>query len=206
MAEAALLAVPYPETAVIERETLAAQTESVAASLPTRPFVLGGCCCSHVGAAAGLAARGGTLAVVWLDAHGDLNTPESSPSGNEWGMPLRMLIDAGFTDPEHVALVGARNLDPPEVEYLAATGIDDSLARALSGADHVYVAFDVDVLDPSEAEVFMPEPDGMTLAEAESTLGEVAKRATLAGMGITGLRPNPQNAAVVARLLAAAGL
>ena len=62
---------------------------------PARPLVLGGCCCSHVGAIEALSAGEDRLAVVWLDAHGDLNTPETSPSGNAWGMPLRMLIDAG---------------------------------------------------------------------------------------------------------------
>ena len=58
------------------------------------------------------------LAVIWLDAHGDLNTPETSPSGNPWGMPLRMLIDSGAVDAGDVALVGARNLDPPEEEFI----------------------------------------------------------------------------------------
>jgi arginase len=48
------------------------------------------------------------LAIVWIDAHGDLNTPETSPSGNEWGMPLRMIIDGGAVRPMDVALVGAR--------------------------------------------------------------------------------------------------
>src|SRR5207248_6613842 len=116
--------------------------------LPERPLVLGGCCCSHVGAVEGLATRHDRLAVVWLDAHGDLNTPESSPSGNEWGMPLRMLIDGGAIDAEHVALVGARNLDPPEEEFIAASGVhvgDDAVDRVLERVDCVYVALDVDV-------------------------------------------------------------
>ena len=52
--------------------------------------------------------------MVWLDAHGDLNTPETSPSGNLWGMPLRMAIDEGSVLAADVALVGARDLDPPE--------------------------------------------------------------------------------------------
>ena len=90
-----------------------------------RPLVLGGCCCSHVGAVEGLAARHGRVAVLWLDAHGDLNTPETSPSGNEWGMPLRMLIDRGTIAAPDVVLWGARNLDPPEEEFIAAAGIGD---------------------------------------------------------------------------------
>ena len=98
MVESAALPLDYPEVAVVEEETLAAQTLAVASDLPARPLVLGGCCCSHIGAVEGLAARHGRLGVIWLDAHGDLNTPESSPSGNEWGMPLRMLIDGGAVD------------------------------------------------------------------------------------------------------------
>ena len=206
MAEAAQLALPYPETAVVERETLAEQNDALARSLPARPLVLGGCCCSHVGAVRGLAARGGRLAVVWFDAHGDLNTPETSPSGNEWGMSFRMILDEGPVAAEDVALIGARNLDPPEADYLAATGIDDSLDRALDSVDGVYVAFDADVLEPAEAHVFMPEPQGMSVEAAESLLRDLVARAPLVGMGVTGLRSEPENVPVVTRLLAAAGL
>ena len=174
--------------------------------LPERPLVVGGCCCSHVGAVQGLAGRGGRLAVVWFDAHGDLNTPETSPSGNQWGMPLRMLLDDGVVAPGDVALVGARNLDPPEVEYMTATGIDDSLDRALADVDAVYVAFDLDVLDPSEASPWMPEPGGPGVDEAEALLRQVVDRAPLAGIGVTGHLRDERNAAVVTRLLAAAGL
>src|SRR5213076_668843 len=95
MVEAASLPLDYPETAVVAEDSLHAQTLAVASDLPQRPLVLGGCCCSHVGAVEGLAARHDRLALVWLDAHGDLNTPETSPSGNAWGMPLRMILDAG---------------------------------------------------------------------------------------------------------------
>src|SRR5439155_13499966 len=82
MAEAARLPLPYPEAAVIEEATLGEQTLAIATELPERPLILGGCCCSHVGAVAGLAHRHERLAIVWLDAHGDLNTPRTSPSGN----------------------------------------------------------------------------------------------------------------------------
>ena len=95
MIESAWLPLDYPEASVIEEETLGAQTLAVASDLPARPLVLGGCCCSHIGAVEGLAARHERLGIIWFDAHGDLNTPETSPSGNEWGMPLRMIIDSG---------------------------------------------------------------------------------------------------------------
>ena len=155
MAAAAHLELPYPDTGAVERDTLEEQSSALAAALPGRPLVVGGCCCAHIGAVRGLAARGQRLGVVWLDAHGDLNTPETSPSGNLWGMPLRMLLDSGAVASADVALVGARNLDPGEAEYLARTGIDDSLERALAGVDGAYVALDLDVLDPGEAAMFM---------------------------------------------------
>ncbi len=130
MVEAAALPLDYPEVAVVEEDTLAMQTLAVASDLPARPLVLGGCCCSHVGAVEGLAARHGRVGVLWLDAHGDLNTPETSPSGNEWGMPLRMLLDRGTIAAADVVLWGARNLDPPEEEFIAAAGIGDDPERA----------------------------------------------------------------------------
>src|SRR5918912_1484699 len=123
MAEAARLPLPYPEAAVVEEDSLDDQIRVLALELPERPLVLGGCCCAHVGAVEALAARHERVAVVWLDAHGDLNTPETSPPGNAWGMPLRMLIDSGAVDPQDVALVGARNLDPPEEEYVGSHGV-----------------------------------------------------------------------------------
>jgi arginase len=205
MAAAAFLPLPYPEAARIEEASLDEQVAAQIRNLPARPLVLGGCCCSHVGVIRGLAARRGRLAVVWVDAHGDLNTPESSPSGNASGMPLRMAIDSADIDPADVALVGARNLDPPEVEYLAATGIDDDLDRALDGCDRVYVAFDCDVLRPGGLSVFMPEPGGPTLAEAEKLIRDIAGRGELAGLGLTGLREDAGVAALL-RLTAAAGL
>jgi arginase family enzyme len=206
MADAAALEVPYPETAVIAEASLEEQTRALAAALPERPVALGGCCCAHVGAVEGLAARGGRLGVVWLDAHGDLNTPETSPSGNLWGMPFRMLLDGGAVAADDVALVGARSLDPGELEFMAEAGIDDSLERALAGVDRVYLALDLDVLDPSEISVHVPEPDGLTVTEVEAVIAGIAGRVPIAGVGVTGLVPHEANLGVVTRLLFAAGL
>ena len=206
MVEAAALPLAYPEVAVVEEDTLAMQTLAVASDLPARPLVLGGCCCSHVGAVEGLAARHGRVGVLWLDAHGDLNTPESSPSGNEWGMPLRMLLDRGTVDPGDVVLWGARNLDPPEKEFIAAAGISDDPAYLLGRADAVYVALDCDVLAPDELAVFMPEPGGPSLGEVEELLSRVRESGKLAGLGLTGLAPDPANVEPLQRLTAAVGL
>ena len=205
MVEGARVAVPYPEVAVVERESLDEQVAAVAGALPARPVVLGGCCCTHVGAARGLADRVDRLAVVWIDSHGDLNTPETSPSGNQWGMPLRMILDSGAVASADVALVGARNLDAPEVEFMQAAGIDDSLDRALDGADATYIALDLDVLDPSEVDVLIPEPDGATPDEVEVLLRGIESRTTVIGMGVTGFLATDRNAALATRMLAAAG-
>jgi arginase len=205
MAEGARLAIPYPEAGIVERDTLDEQGDALAALLPARPVVLGGCCCTHIGAVRGLAGRVDRLGVVWLDAHGDLNTPDTSPSGNLWGMPLRMLLDSEVITPADVALVGTRNLDPPEVEYMEARGVDDSLERALAGVDAVYVALDLDVVDPIEADVFMEEPDGASIAEIEAVLLEARSRANIIGVGVTGLIASDRNVPVVTRLLAATG-
>lgn len=206
MVESAGLPLAYPEVAVVEEESLHAQTLAVASDLPARPLVLGGCCCSHIGAVEGLAARHGRVGVIWLDAHGDLNTSETSPSGNEWGMPLRMLIDGGAVDPHDVALWGARNLDPPEVSYIAAAGIHTEPADVLARVDHVYVALDCDVFDPAELAVFMPEPDGPTLAGVERLLIGVRESGKLAGAGLSGLAPDPANVERLERLTTALGL
>ncbi len=205
MAEGARIALPYPEVAVVERDTLEEQTAAVADSLAARPIVVGGCCCTHVGGVRGVSRRVDRLGIVWIDAHGDLNTPETSPSGNQWGMPFRMILDGGLVHAEDAALVGARSLDPPEAEFLAATGIDDSLDRALAGVDATYVALDLDVLDPSEVDVLIAEPDGPSADEIEGLLRVIAGRTTLAGIGVTGFLATERNAALATRMLAAAG-
>ena len=206
MVESAGLALDYPEVAVVEEDSLQAQTLAVASDLPARPLVLGGCCCSHIGAVEGLAARHGRIGVIWLDAHGDLNTPETSPSGNEWGMPLRMLLDGGAVEPADVVLWGARNLDPPEVEFVAEAGIRDDPAAVLGRVEHVYVALDCDVLEPSELAVFMPEPGGPSLADVEKLLVGIRETAVVAGAGLSGLAPDPTNVEKLERLTTALGL
>jgi arginase len=209
MAEAAFHELPYPEAAVIEADTLAEQTLLLASELPDRPVVLGGCCCSHVGAIEALSSGEERLAVVWIDAHGDLNTPETSPSGNAWGMPLRMVLDDGAVLAQDVALIGARNLDQPEVDFIAAAGIhtgDDAIERALEGADAVYVALDADSLEPGDLAVFMPEPDGLRLTEVEKLLAGIASRKRIAGLGFTGLVHDAANEPKLTQLAAALGL
>ena len=209
MAEAAWLELPFPEAGIVEAASLEEQNLALAADLPERPLVLGGDCCSHVGAVEGLAARQGRLSLVWLDAHGDLNTPETSPSGNQWGMPLRMLLDSGAVQEEDTVLVGARELDPPEEEFLAQSSVHrgaEAIPKALEGTGCAYVAIDLDVVEPSELSVFMPEADGPSLREVERLLRDVAARTNVLGAGFSGLSFEPSNVEPLTRLAAALGL
>jgi arginase len=210
MAAAARTPLPFPDVATVEEETLAVQNVAVAAALPERPLILGGCCCAHLGAIEGLAARGMRLGVVWLDAHGDLNTPETSPSGNEWGMPLRMAIGGGAVRADDVALVGARSLDPGEAAFIETASLPlglDGMTEALRGVEAVYVALDCDVLDPGQGvDVWLPEPDGLTLGEVETALERATELAPLAGAGLTGLVPSQRNGPELTRLCRALGI
>ncbi len=200
MAEFARTPAPWPEAAVIDEATLDGQIAATERALPARPLVLGGCCCAHVGAVRGLRRRHGRLGIVWIDAHGDLNTPESSPSGNLWGMPLRMLIDAGDIAAEDVILVGARNLDPPEEAFIRAAGIRRDLGPLPGG---VYVALDGDVLAPGAADVFMPEAGGIEPDALELLLARLPRPL---GAGFSGFVRSERNEALLPRLAHALGL
>jgi arginase len=199
MAGAAVMALPWPEAATIDEPTLAGQIVVSARELPQRPLVLGGCCCAHVGAVRELARRHGRIGLVWFDAHGDLNTVESSASGNAWGMPLRMLIDAGDVAARDVALVGARNLDPPEADFIQRAGIRRELGDL---PDLVYVALDCDVFAPGRLDVFMPEAGGPSPADLEPVLAAIPAPV---GLGLTGLVPSKRNEAILPRLAHALG-
>lgn len=200
MTEAARMTVPWPEAAIVDEDTLENQIEQTARELPARPLVLGGCCCAHVGAVRELARRHGRVAVVWIDAHGDLNRPDTSPSGNAWGMPLRMLIDAGDVEAADVTLLGARSLDPPEESFIEAAGVCRVLGEL---PEHVYVALDCDVVEPGGLDVFMPEPGGLPLADLEALLASLP---TPCGAGFTGLVSSARNEQALARLGHALGL
>jgi arginase len=168
--------------------------------------VLGGDCTIVTGLVAGARlALGEPVGLVYLDANADLNTPETSPSGNLWGMPLRIAVDSGDVRAADVALVGVRSLDPGETAFLGETGIADDVNRALDGADAVYVALDIDVLDPAAAASFMPEPAGLTVEQVERVLRDVRDRLPVAGVGLTGHVPETETA-LLTRFAATLGL
>jgi len=207
MCEAAMMDIGLAESATVEMSTLDEQITAVAAALPDVPVVLGGCCCAHIGAAAGLARRHGRISVIWLDAHGDLNTPESSPSGNEWGMPFRRILDDGHAAAEDCVLLGARQLDPPEVEFIAEAGLATSssaIASVVSGSAGAYVAFDCDVVDAGDIDCYMPEPGGPTLDECLRVVRSVAALTPVLGIGLTGLVASEENPGRVRQIIGAA--
>jgi arginase len=209
MEDAASMRLPIETAATVDEPSLDRQIERMVEAMPERPVILGGCCCAHVGAAAGVAHRNGRIAVVWFDAHGDLNTPDTSPSGNLWGMPFRILLDDLVVRIDDSILIGARNLDLPEQRYIDEVALADDpveLSAVLNGVAGAYIAFDCDVLDPGDIDCFMPEPDGMGLDDAVALVGEVAATTPVLGIGFTGLVAEHGNPARLMRLCAAAGL
>ncbi len=181
------------------------------------PLVLGGDHSIAIGTLSGLAASG-SGGVLWLDAHGDLNTPETTPSGNVHGMPLAAalgLCGAKFAkeglrlpaiDPEHVALVGVRSLDPGEQALVRELGIavytisdldrrgvepviEEALAR-VSGASFVHVSVDLDVVDPEFAPgVGDPVLGGLSYREAHLALELVAEAGMLDCLELVEVNP-----------------
>ena len=205
MAEAAHTVLPYPEALVVARDTLEEQSAATALGLPRRPLVLGGCCCAHIGAIRGLAARYERLAVVWLDAHGDLNTPASSPSGNLWGMPLRMAIDEGASRRRASRSSAPGTSTRPSRSTSRGTGstttsCGPSTVRPRRTSRSTSTCF-----EPGPVPSFMPVPGGPSPEDAERLLFEVTSRTTVAGLGLTGLAPGAPTD-VLARFAAAAGL
>lgn len=176
-------------------------------------ITIGGDCGVELGAIGHVLARREDVAVVWFDAHPDLNTPESSPSGAFHGMVLRALLgecDAGLVPPvalaaERLVLVGARSFDPPEEAFIAERGIPvldgdpEALVAAVerTGAAAVYVHIDLDVLDPGEfAGIDYAEPFGLAAATLIAQVGALRERFEFAGAGITEFSPASPEAAV----------
>ncbi|GAA2984957.1 arginase [Microbacterium terrae] len=202
------------ETGVSRLSSLRRVREQLAATLAghTEPVLtVGGDCGIALEPIAHAARSTADLAVVWLDAHPDLNTPESSPSGAFSGMVLRAVLghgvdglslDAGTVRPERVVVAGARSFDEPELSATAELGITvltvdalrraDALADAVAatGASGVFIHVDIDVLDPAElAGNAHPEPFGATVAEITAAITAVRARMPLVGASLAGYSP-----------------
>ena len=189
-----------------------------AATRSALPLVLGGDHSVALGTLGGMASVHGPGGVLWVDAHSDINTPETSPSGNVHGMALAAalgLAGPGFesdawplpaVDPKRVALVGTRQLDDGERGLLREAGVRvftmsevdrigieravrESLDR-ISGAGFVHVSFDMDVLDPDVAPgVGTPVRGGLTYREAHLAMELVAESGIARSLEVVEVNP-----------------
>lgn len=171
-----------------------------------RPVSFAGDCCTTIGVLAGLRRGGLEPVLVWLDAHGDFNTPETSPSGFLGGMPLAILVGRGdLTLPEalgleplaesRVVLTDARDLDPPERAALEASEVlhlDDpeSLLSEELPPGPLWVHLDTDVVDPRDSPAHnYAAPGGRRSGELVAILGELASRRQVAAVSLSAWNP-----------------
>jgi arginase family enzyme len=149
-----------------------------------------------------VAARVPGVRVLWIDAHGDFNSPATTPSGFLGGMCLAAACgrwDAGWPetiDPATVHFLGVRDLDPGEREDVEAAGV----RTGVPADGPVYVHFDCDGLDPDVMPVQFPVPGGLGLDEVRDTLAALAADGRLVGLEVTALE-DPAQAETVAALL-----
>src|SRR6202023_1885969 len=187
------------------------------------PLVLGGDHSIAVGTVAGAATHfhksGKRIGVIWLDAHGDMNTPESSPSGNIHGMPLAAIMGHGApelvellgykpkVESRNVCLVGVRDLDPKERRLIKDSGVHvftmrdidergmrDVMSEALrfvsDDTDGVAVSLDLDFVDPDDAPgVGTPVRGGVTYREAHLALEMIADSEAMVSLEVVEINP-----------------
>ena len=181
------------------------------------PLVLGGDHSIAMGTLAGLHSVNGAGGVLWVDAHGDINRPDNSPTGNVHGMPLAGALGAcgweidGFepppwVDPERTVLVGVRALDAGEKDLVSEIGLKvltmseidrrgigsvmKEALDAVAGGGFVHVSFDVDVLDPKIAPgVGTPVRGGITYREAHLAMELLAESGIVTSLEIVEVNP-----------------
>ena len=187
------------------------------------PVVLGGDHSIAAGTLAGVAAhfkkKEKKIGLIWLDAHGDINTPESSPSGNVHGMPLAAAMGYGATElvelqgfkpkvePQNISLVGIRDLDSQEKKLAKKSGVhvftmrdidergmrevmSDALKYAMDDTDGISVSLDMDFVDPSDAPgVGTPVRGGVTYREAHLAMEMLADTEAMASLEVVEINP-----------------
>jgi arginase len=187
------------------------------------PLVLGGDHSIAVGTVSGIAGfarrENRRVGLLWIDAHGDINTPETSPSGNIHGMPVAALLGYGASeltgiggwapkvDPANVALVGIRSLDSGEKKRLKETGVQvhtmseidrhgvhqvmkKAIARVTDGTDFIHVSFDLDAVDPAVAPgVGPPVKGGLDYREAHLIMEVIADSGIMTSMEVVEANP-----------------
>jgi arginase len=188
------------------------------------PLVLGGDHSIAVGSVSGVAAHfrkeeKKQVGFLWLDAHGDMNTPESSPSGNVHGMPLASIMGYGppelvelmgfkpKVEPQNIVLVGIRDLDSQEKKLVKKSGVhvltmrdidergmrevmSDALKYAMDDTDGIAVSLDMDFVDPSDAPgVGTPVRGGVTYREAHLAMEMIADSEAMVSLEIVEINP-----------------
>jgi arginase len=187
------------------------------------PLVLGGDHSIAIGTIAGMSNHyrksGQKIGLIWIDAHADMNTPESSPSGNIHGMPLACSIGIGpreltqlggyapKIDPSRVAILGLRSVDEAERKHVRATGVHaytmrdiderglrsvirEAIDRVSEGTVGFHLSFDMDSVDPSEAPgVGTPVRGGMTYREAHLAMETIGDSGLMTSMEIVEVNP-----------------
>ena len=227
--------VAQPESLPIERETARylpqitqtcarlADLVETAASEGATPLVLGGDHSIAIGTVTGMSRflrkQDKKLGLIWIDAHADMNTPGSSPSGNVHGMPLACCIGIGpeelthlggyapKIDPANVALVGLRDVDRAEKPFVQRTGVRAFTMRSIdeqgmqsvirqaieiasNGTAGFHLSFDMDAVDPDEAPgVGTPVPGGLTYREAHLAMEMICDSAKMLSLEIVEVNP-----------------
>ncbi len=187
------------------------------------PLVLGGDHSLAIGGMSGVAAhfrkQEKRIGYIWLDAHADMNTPESSPSGNVHGMPLASVMGFGApelvqllgfspkVEPRHVALVGVRDLDAKERRLIKESGVhaftmreidergmrdvmSEALRFATDDTDGIAVSLDMDFVDPSDAPgVGTPVQGGVTYREAHLAMEMLADSEAMVSLEVVEINP-----------------
>lgn len=206
-----------------------------ALSASRTPIVLGGDHSIGMGSIAGVCRyhreSGGRTGLVWVDAHADMNTPNSTPSGNIHGMPLSVVLGEGYPEltriggsgawllPENVALIGIRTLDGDEKELIRRSGVryftmreidergmhtvmKEAIAVASRGTAAIHLSFDIDGVDPLYAPgVSTPETGGLSYREAHLMLEMLADTGLLQSMEFVELNPMTDHAHKTAKLV-----
>jgi arginase len=172
------------------------------------PLVLGGDHSIAMGTLAGVTrARGRAPGIIWVDAHGDINTPITSPTGNVHGMPVHFALQAASVEPDRIVFIGLRDVDAGEKRAIRELGVKaftmsdidrigmanviaEALAITVDGPGSLHVSFDMDGIDPAEAPgVGTPVRGGISYREAHFLMEAVAASGALGSLEITEINP-----------------
>jgi len=172
------------------------------------PIVLGGDHSIAMGTLAGLQrAYGKAAGLVWVDAHSDINSPETSPTGNVHGMPLWFALQKGYADPARTVQIGLRDVDPSEKENLRRSGVnaftmsdvdrlgmtrvmEEAIRIAGAGDGRIHMSFDMDGIDPSEAPgTGTPVKGGLSFREAHLAMEMLAECGRLGSIEMVEINP-----------------